>query len=87
MADASGACSGTFYTDGSRIHNGHCDTRRLGWSFVVVNSNGTPVAIARGVPPSFIHDIPGAEAWALAQATRVALAGSQFRWNCKPALT
>ena len=82
--DSDHAYKGVFYTDGSRLMNQHADTVRLGWSFVVFGDRGQVLAIAGGSPPSYITDIPGAEAWALVQAARVALLGSCFRSDCKP---
>ena len=75
---------GTVYTDGSRIHDGHPDTRRLGWAFIVLNGEGHIVAAARGTPPRYVTDIPGAEAWALLQATAYARPGCRFYSDCKP---
>ena len=40
--------------------------------------------MARGTPPSWVIDIPGAEAWALYQAGSKAEPGSTFRSDCKP---
>ena len=57
---------------------------RLGWAFVVLDRLKHVFAIARGVPPEHVRDIPGAEAWALLQATTIALAGSTFKSDCKP---
>ena len=68
--------SGEVYTDSSRMCNGHPDTIRLGWAFVAVNENNVGTAIARGTPPSFVEDIPAAEAWALYQATTFASLGT-----------
>ena len=76
--------TGTVYTDGSRIHDDHPDTRRLGWSFVVLNGAGHVIAAARGSPPAYVHDIPGAEAWAILQASAFALPGCTFWSDCKP---
>ena len=75
---------GTVYTDGSRIHGDHPDTRRLGWSFVVLNDAGHVIAAARGSPPHYVHDVPGAEAWAILQASAFALPGCKFFSDCKP---
>ena len=72
------------YTDGSRIHNRHPDTLRLGWAFAAVNPDGFVIAAASGVPPWYITDVPGAEAWAILQAAAHALPGSSFRSDCKP---
>ena len=76
--------SGTVYTDGSRVHDGHPDTRRLGWSFVVPDEAGLVIAAARGSPPRYVSDIPGAEAWAILQATAFARPGCRFFSDCKP---
>ena len=46
-----GHIHGRVYTDGSRIHDVHPDTLRLGWAFVVLDRQEQVVAIARGVPP------------------------------------
>ena len=75
---------GAVYTDGSRIHDGHPDTLRLGWSFVVLDDTGHVIAAARGTPPSYVTDIPGAEAWAILQATAFARPGCRFFSDCKP---
>ena len=40
--------------------------------------------MARGIPPSWVIDIPGAEAWALYQARSNAEPGSSFRSDCEP---
>ena len=75
------------YTDGSRIHNQHPDTLRLGWAFAAINSDGMVIAAASGVPPSYITDVPGAEAWAILQAAAHALPGSCFRSDCLPCVS
>ena len=74
---------GRIYTDASRIDDDHPDALRLGWAFVVLDSLNHVTAVARGVPPHFVDDIPGAEAWALLQAATVALPGSTFYSDCK----
>ena len=62
------AITGTIYTDGSRL-DGLVELLAVnGWAFVAVDDTGEPTAIARGIPPSWITDIPGAEAWAVLQA-------------------
>ena len=38
---------------------------RGGWSFAVLSDGGVIVASAFGVPPPWIKDIGGAEAWAV----------------------
>ena len=79
-----GTAKGTFYTDGSRLDGSSALTARLGWSFAVLGAGGETVAVARGLPPVWVTDIPGAEAWALYQAGTVAEPGSVFRCDCKP---
>ena len=74
---------GRFYTDASRINEDHPDSIRLGWAFVVLNPHNHVVAVARGVPPCYVEDIPGAEAWALLQAATIATLGSTFYSDCK----
>ena len=74
---------GRIYTDASRVDDDHPDTMRLGWAFVVLNDHNHVVAVASGVPPHYVDDIPGAEAWALLQAATVALPGSEFYSDCK----
>lgn len=41
-------------------------------------------AIARGIPPHWVVDIPGTEAWAIYQAGLKAEPGSSIRSDCKP---
>ena len=86
LPDQSGTACGTFYTDGSRIHDLHPDTIRFGWSFVVLDRNNHTIAAAHGSAPAFVTDIPGAEAWAILQAVGVAVLGSSFRSDCKPCI-
>ena len=74
---------GRIYTDASRVDDDHPDTMRLGWAFVVLDSLNHVVAVASGVPPYYVDDIPGAEAWALLQAATIALPGSTFYSDCK----
>ena len=86
MEPHDGVVKGTVYTDGSRINNNHPDTKRLGWAFVVMDQHNHCIAIARGSPPDYIRDVPGAEAWALVQATRHVMHGSIFKSDCKPCI-
>ena len=74
---------GRIYTDASRVDDDHPDTMRLGWAFVVLDRLNHVTAVARGVPPHFVDDIAGAEAWALLQAATVSLPGSTFYSDCK----
>ncbi len=79
--------SGKVYTDGSRIDAEiDQDVARLGWSVVVVEDDGRIVASAKGIPPEWIIDIPGAEAWAILQGTNIVMPGSPYRVDCKPCI-
>ena len=51
---------------------------------VGLDEQGTKVVEARGVPPGWVRDIPGTEAWALFQAGTIAEPGSVFKCDCKP---
>ena len=77
---------GNVFTDASRIHDVHPDTIKLGWAFIVVDLEGNVTDIASGVPPSYIEDIPGAETWALVQATTFASLGTKFTSDCLPCI-
>jgi len=79
-----GTVCAKFYTDGSRLDGPSALLARHGWSFVAMDRGGAVVAVARGVPPPWVDDIPGAEAWAVLQAAYVAELGSQFRIDCEP---
>ena len=59
---------------------------RCGWAFVVICfDTGNVVASAMGVPPPWITDIGGAEAWAMLQAALRVMPGkrSRFKGDCK----
>ena len=58
---------GTAYTDGSFLDGPVVELGRCGWSFVVLNDQGQATAAAYGVPPPWIEDIGGSEAWAVLQ--------------------
>ena len=51
---------------------------RNGSGFVVRNDDEAIIASASGLPPDWVDDIPGTEAWALAQAAMHAELGSTF---------
>ena len=74
----------TFYTDGSRRDGHDARAARLGWAVIGLDERGVKVVEARGVPPGWVRDIPGAEAWALYQAGTIAEPGSAFKCDCKP---
>ena len=76
-----------FYTDGSQFDTEFEVTTRLGWAFIGVNASGHIIAIARGVPPSWITNIPGAEAWALLQAAYCSVhPDTHYVSDCLPAV-
>ena len=75
---------GTIYRDGTRIDGDDPRTARNGWAFTVMNETGRTIASARGVPPEWITDMPGTEAWALLQSATGAEAGCRVRVDCLP---
>ena len=79
-----GVSWGRVYTDGSRLDGPTALLARNGWAFVAVNEADEIFAIAYGVPPDWIEDIPGTEAWALLQAASLALPGTTFMVDCQP---
>ena len=79
-----GHYEGTIYTDGSRLDGDDPRTGRNGWSFVVKNDTGRTLAAAYGVPPDWVDDIPGSEAWAVKEAATGALPGCVLRVDCQP---
>ncbi len=81
---AGGTVRGRFYTYGSRLDRPTALLARNGWAFVAVDVQGQVLASAHGLPPPWIVDIPGAEAWALLQAAMVAELGSEYRLDCEP---
>jgi hypothetical protein len=70
-----GSFEGTVYPDGSIQDGKFTELARGGWGFLVVSKEGKVVAAASGVPPEWITDIGGAEAWAIYQAARFAVPG------------
>ena len=75
---------GTVYTDGSRLDGPDDLLARNGWAFVVFNEDGEMIAAANGVPPDWITDIPGAEAWAVIQAAMRAEPECTYMVDCEP---
>ena len=48
---------------------------------------GEVLAIARGLPPDWVTDIPGCEAWAVLQAAALAQPGGvTFNSDCQPCI-
>ena len=75
---------GRVYTDGSRLDGPTPLLARNGWAFVVLNEADEIIASAHGVPPNWVDDIPGTEAWALTQAGYYAEPGCTFFVDCEP---
>ena len=83
-----GPVSGTVYTDGSARDGPLPELLRCGWSFIVIDDTGKIIAAAYGVPPPWITDIGGSEAWALYQAMLCTIPGSCRYWtDCYPVMT
>ena len=72
-APPEGTFQGRVYSDGSRLDGPSNLLARNGWAFVVLDDSDQIIASASGIPPDWIVDIPGTEAWALTQAARHAL--------------
>ena len=79
-----GTFLGKVYTDGSRLDGPSPLLPRNGWGFVVRNDDNVVIASASGLPPGWVDDIPGTEAWALAQAAMHAELGCVSFVDCKP---
>ena len=76
---------GAVYPDGSSRDGPIPELERLGWAFVIVGSSGEILASAYGVPPPWITDIGGAEAWGLYQALLCTLPPLCRYWpDCYP---
>ena len=75
---------GTVYLDGSWL-DGLGPYARGGWAFVVLDDDGKIVAAAYGVPPPWIKDIGGAEAWVVLQVGLRAMPGKvKYMIDCQP---
>lgn len=78
-----GVLHGKVYTDCSRLDGPTALLARNGWAFVAVDDDQI-YAIAYGLPPDWIEDIPCNEAWALLQAAARAILGTFFFVDCQP---
>ena len=77
---------GVVYPDGSWL-DGPGPLARGGLAFVVTDVLGEVLAIARGLPPDWVTDIPGCEAWAVLQAAALAQPGQiEFMSDCQPCI-
>ncbi len=81
-----GTYLGTIYSDGSRLDGPTALMGCNGWAFVVLDANCVIIAAAFGVPPDWITDIPGTEAWAITQAAVGAEPGCTHMVDCEPCL-
>ncbi len=79
-----GVVEGVVYPDGLGQDGRDARVARLGWAFVAVDAAGAITAVARGLPPPWIDDVPGTEAWAVLQAAARAAAPLQYRIDCQP---
>ena len=79
-----GLVTGTIYTDGSRLDGKFPTLAVNGWAFVAINDSNQITAIARGIPPPWIGDIPGTEAWAVLQAALRRTPNAPLRIDCEP---
>ena len=79
-----GTFRGKVYSDGSRLDGPTRLLARNGWAFVVIDDDGVVIAAASGIPPDWVEDIPGTEAWALTQAGMCAEPGCTFDVDCEP---
>ena len=50
----------------------------------MIDEDDRVIALANGVPPSWVEDIPGTETWAFYQAASRAEPGSTFMVDCEP---
>ena len=80
-----GMLEGTAYSDGSSLDGPIPELARGGWAFAVLDDRGVITASAYGVPPPWIKDIGGAEAWAVLQVGPRAIPGRvKYMVDCQP---
>ena len=80
-----GFIEGTAYSDGSLLDGPIAELVRCGWAFAVLDDDGRIVASTYGVPPPWIKDIGGAEAWGVLQVGLRAIPGKvKFMIDCQP---
>ena len=76
---------GTAHSDGSFLNGSIPELARGGWAFAVLTGDWEIVASAYGVPPPWIKDIGGAEAWGVLQVgLRVVPGNVKFMIDCQP---
>jgi len=75
--------SATWYIDGSLYDEGYWFSKRLGFGIVVVDADGTLLAMAHGISPSWIKDAAGAEVWAFYVALQLSPTPPRIVTDCK----
>ena len=71
-------------TDGSLLHGKWGkETAAVGWAFVALDVQGTVVAAAYGVPPSWVDTIQGAELWAVQMVLASIALPEKIYTDCK----
>ena len=70
------------YTDSSMVDGPTKAVGRVGFGFVAYDEEGAICAKAFGTPPCWIDSVPGAEAWAVAEALRNAVPGVSIWSDC-----
>ena len=72
----------TWYIDGSAQAGRWRGLQTLGFGIVGISRNGAPVACGRGVPPAWVHNAAGVEAWALAVVLRAQPGADRIVTDC-----
>jgi hypothetical protein len=86
MRPPDGMVRGEVFVDGSRLYAEHdlfgmC--ARIGYAFAIYDDAQNLVAAARGVPPSWVQGIHGAELFGLLESSLAAMPGSNFLSDCR----
>ncbi len=68
----------TIYTDASAVDTRRKELRRVAWAMVAIDASGDAVMAASGYAPPWIHDVVGAEAWAIYMALLHGTPGSNI---------
>ena len=72
--------------DGSLLDGPRRTVRRPGFSILLLSRMGTPLALALGTPPDWIHTANGAEGWALLQVLCASVGMETIYTDCKSLL-
>ncbi len=73
--------------DGSLLDGPQRAVRRPGFAMILLSARDTPLAVASGIPPDWIHTANGAEAWALLQVLCHSVANETIYTDCKSVWT